>query len=207
MIRIIQVCIECRWLIVYDNVESIDLLRAHWPAANRGQALITARNHSFAFEPADGGLEITTWDTETGSRFLLHLLSTDISADLKFNETQSAYELSQKLSGHALAICHMAGLIHRRRWSIAEFMEIYNQHPGEMHGVSGNSSINALWDFAFKSLDPQSRTILGILSFVSPDSIPQSLFEPANTTDLPESLLFCSDHFRYAFKKNCEVND
>lgn len=177
-------------------MDSIDLLRAHWPPANRGQALITTRNHSFAFEPADNGLEITTWDTETGSRFLLHLLSTDISADLKDNEMNSAHELSQRLNGHALAICNMAGLIHRRRWSIAEFMEIYNQHASEMHGVSGNNSINALWDLSFKSLDPQSRTLLGILSFVSPDSIPQSLFEIANIADPPESLLFCSDHLR-----------
>ena len=74
---------ECRWLMVYDNAEVMDLIRAHWPAANRGQALITTRNHSFAFEPADGGLEIRTWDTETGSRFLLHLLSTDIAQSLE----------------------------------------------------------------------------------------------------------------------------
>jgi hypothetical protein len=152
-----------------------------------------------AFEPADGGLEITTWDTETGSRFLLHPLATDISTDLKENEMKSAHELSQKLSGHALAICQMAGLIHRRRWSIAEFMEFYTQHPSEIHGVSGNSSINALWNFAFKSLDPQSQAILGVLSFVSPDNIPQSLFEPENAGDLPESLFFCSDHLQYVF--------
>lgn len=181
---------------MFDNVDSIDLLRTHWPPANRGQALITTRSHAFAFELADRGLEITTWDNETGSRFLLHLLSTDISADLQDHDISSAHELSQKLSGHALAICHMAGLIHRRGWSITEFTEIYNQHPSEMHGVSGNSSINALWDFAFRSLDPQCRTILGILSFVAPDSIPQSLFELANTTDLPDSLVFCSDSLR-----------
>lgn len=96
-------------------MDSIELLRAHWPPASRGQTLITTRSHSFAFELANGELEITTWDNETGSRFLLLLLSTDISADLKDNETSSAYELSQKLSGHALAICHMAGLIRRRR--------------------------------------------------------------------------------------------
>jgi NB-ARC domain len=187
---------ECRWLIVYDNAEVVDLIRAHWPAASRGQALITTRNHSFAFEPADGGLEIKTWDTETGSRFLLHLLSTDIGTELKVNEATSAQELSKKLSGHALAISHMAGLIHRRAWSISEFMKIYNQHPSEMHGVSGNNSINALWDFAFKSLDPQSHAILGTMCFVAPDGIPQSLFEPECAADLPESLLFCSDHLR-----------
>ena len=181
---------------MYDNVDSIDLLRPRWPAANQGQAIITARDHSFMFDPADCGLEITTRYTETGWRFLLHLLSTDINADLKLNETKSAHELSQNLSEHALAICHMAGLIHGRRWSNAEFMEILNQNPSKMHGFSSITSINALWDLAFKSLDSQSRTILGILSFVSADSIPQSLFEPASSTDLPESLVFCSDHSR-----------
>ena len=193
MLIIADVCLECRWLIVYDNVESLDLLLKYWPAASRGQALITTRNHSFAFEPADGGLEIKTWDAETGSRFLLHLLSTDISVQLTDDEAKSAHELSQKLSGHALAISHMAGLIHRRAWSIAEFVEIYNQRPGKMYGISGNSSINALWDVAFKSLDPQSCAILGVLCFVAPDSVPQALFEPESAASLPKSLAFCSD--------------
>lgn len=184
---------ECRWLIVYDNAEDLDLLRAHWPSANRGHALITTRNHYFAFEPADGGLEITTWDDETGSRFLLHLLSTDIGTRLKEDEVTSAHELSQRLSGHALAISHMAGMIHKRSLSIVEFMKIYNRYPDKMHGISGNRSINALWDFSFKSLDAQSSAILGVLSFVNPDSIPQALFEPPSASDLPESLRFCSD--------------
>ena len=82
MLVIADVCSECRWLIVYDNVESLDLLLKYWPAASRGQTLITTRNHSFASELADGGLEIKTWDTEMGSRFLLHLLSTDLSVQL-----------------------------------------------------------------------------------------------------------------------------
>jgi hypothetical protein len=185
--------IEKRWPIVYDNAEDRDLIRSYWPVARRGQALITTRNHSFAFDPADGGLEITTWDDETGSKFLLHLLRTDICVDLKDDEASSATEPSQRLSGHALAITHMAGLIHRRSWSIAESMQYFDQHPNKMFGISGNSSINALWNFAFKSLDSQSRAILGVLSFLQADSIPQALFEPASAAALPERLAFRSD--------------
>lgn len=184
---------DCRWLIVYDNAEDLDLIRDHWPLASRGQALITTRNHYFAFEPADGGLELTAWDDETGSRFLLHLLSTDIVTQLEEDEVTSARELSQKLSGHALAISHIAGMIHRRSWSIAEFMKIYDQYPEKTHGFFGSRSINALWDFSFKSLDPHSSAILGVLSFLNPDSIPQALFEPPSASDLPKSLRFCSD--------------
>ncbi|KAK0110116.1 hypothetical protein ONS95_002771 [Cadophora gregata] len=184
---------QCRWLLIYDNAEDMDLIRDYWPSASSGQALITTRNRSFGFEIADGDLEILTWDPETGSRFLLHLLSTDISEELQEEDVIAAHELSQKLSGHALAICHMAGLIHRQAWSVAEFMKMYDQHPSKMHGVSGNNSINALWNFAFKSLDKGSKAVLGVLCFVAPDDIPQSLFELEDATGFPESLRFCSD--------------
>ncbi|KAI1122604.1 NB-ARC and TPR domain protein [Nemania abortiva] len=188
---------RCRWLIIYDNVEDLDLLLQYWPSANQGQALITSRNRNFAFEPADGGLEIATWDTETGSQFLLHLLSTGISASLTSEEVMSAHDLSLALSGHALAISHSAGLIHRRSWSISEFLEVYKKMPNRLHGT-GSSSINTLWDISFKSLNEQSRAILGIMSFLAPDTIPQALFEIKEEADLPESIKFCADAFSFS---------
>ena len=107
----------------------MDLLLSYWPAASRGQAIITSRNNKFAFEPAEGGVEVTSWDSETGSQSLLHLLSTDIGEELAAADIKSANQLSEKLSGHALAISHMAGLIHRRSWSISDFVEIYKKQP------------------------------------------------------------------------------
>lgn len=189
---------EYRWLIIYDNAESVDLLLSYWPIASRGQVLITTRNHSFAFHPASGGLEINSWDAETGSKFLLLLLLTDITEQVTADDSKSVLELSNMLSGHALALSHMAGLIHSRAWSIYEFMELFREHPRKMHGVSGNSSIDALWDFTFRSLNTQSFDILRILCFMSPDSIPQVLFEVADRNQLPESLNFCSDPFVFS---------
>ncbi|KAJ8067172.1 hypothetical protein OCU04_004539 [Sclerotinia nivalis] len=68
----------------------------------------------------------------------------------------------------------MAGLIHRRDWSISEFMEMYNRQLQKMHGVSGNGSINALWNISFNSLDPQKDEI-----------------------GLPESLKFCAGNLSF----------
>ncbi|KAK1771978.1 hypothetical protein QBC33DRAFT_616154 [Phialemonium atrogriseum] len=186
---------QCRWLIVYDNAEDPDLIRHYWPLANRCQALIT-RNPAFSFELADGGMDITNWDNDTGLRFLLYLLSTDISTDLEEDEVTSAHQLSEVLRGHALAISTTAGLMHRRALSITEFMKFYNQHRSEVLGISGNRSINALWEISFKSLDPQTHAILGVMSFIEPDSIPQTLFETDSPASLPASLSFCSDPFR-----------
>lgn len=105
---------QCRWLIIYDNVESKDVIEPYWPAAGHGQAILTTKNHKFAFDIAQKGLEIVSWNADTGSRFLLHLLATNIGDELTTDDIQSANQLSEKLSGHALAISHMAGLIHGR---------------------------------------------------------------------------------------------
>ncbi|KAJ3578368.1 hypothetical protein NPX13_g2192 [Xylaria arbuscula] len=194
---------ECRWLLIFDNVESADLLMTYWPAASRGQAVITTRNHNFAFYPADGGLEITEWDAETGSHFLIHLLSTDISNQLSKGEANSAYELSSKLSGHALALSLMAGLIHCRSWSIDEFNQIYERQPQKIHGqqvqgIFSNNSINAVWNMSFRSLNERASAILGVLTFFSPDSIPQALFECKDPGAFPDSLHFCQDPFDFS---------
>ncbi|KAL9098012.1 MAG: hypothetical protein Q9163_006238 [Psora crenata] len=183
----------CDWLLIFDNVESVDLLMTYWPTASRGQAVITTRNHNFAFYPTDGGLEIIEWDTETGSQFLIHLLSVDIGNQLTEEGAHSAQELSLDLSGHALALSLMAGLIHRRSWSIKEFVEMYKRQPQNVYGVFGNNSINALWDMSFRSLNERTCTILGVLAFLSPDNIPQVLFEPKDPDIFPDSLKFCRD--------------
>lgn len=179
-------------MVVYDNVESADILMPYWPEASHGKAIITTRNHSLAYEPATSGLEIASWDEKNGSEFLLFLLKRSIGSDIQA-EGDSASELSRKLSGHALAISHMAGLIHRRSWSIAEFMRIYSKNPRRAH----ESELQAVWDFSFASLGNDSRTFLGIASFLVSETIPQFLFESEEDGDLPSDLGFCTDEFRY----------
>ncbi|KAI0100214.1 NB-ARC and TPR domain protein [Nemania sp. FL0031] len=189
---------ECRWLIVFDNVESVDLLMTYWPTAFRGQVVITTRNRNFAFHPSSGGLEITEWDPEKGSQFLLHLLKTDIGSELSEKDVPSAHELSLSLSGHALALSLMAGLIHHRSWSIEEFVQTYRRQPQKVRGIFETSSINALWEMSFKSLNERSQAILGVLVFLSPDNIPQALFEAKDSSPLPDSLKFCRDPFDFS---------
>ncbi|CAG9956535.1 unnamed protein product, partial [Clonostachys rosea f. rosea IK726] len=70
---------ECKWLVIFDNVECSNTLRPYWPrATNQGRAIITTRNHSLAYEPAHSGIEITSWDVNRGAEFLLFLLKKSI---------------------------------------------------------------------------------------------------------------------------------
>jgi hypothetical protein len=136
-------------------------------------------------------LEVTSWDAQTGSQFLLFLLEKSIGRDLEA-EGNSALALSERLSGHALAISHMAGLIYDGEFSIQEFMAMYLKNPRRAHATN---ELAALWDFSFKSLDQNSLSLLGVMSFLMPDVIPQELFEAGPNREFPEDLDFCSDDF------------
>ncbi|KUJ17107.1 uncharacterized protein LY89DRAFT_782305 [Mollisia scopiformis] len=140
----------CRWLLIFDNGNDENDLLEYWPVAARGYALITTRNHNLAFQPADTGIEVFPFKTAEGSAFLLHLLSLDIVDNLTEKEAKSAFDLSERLSGNALAISQMAGLIHRR----------------------------------------------SVLSYVSPDSIPQVLFSDSST--LGPSLEIYQDELKFS---------
>ena len=149
--------------------------------------MITTRNTALAYEPAETGIEVSPWDTNTGSKFLLHLLSGHISAEILANQSQSALELSERLSGHALALAKMGGVIHRRSWTIQQLVEVYDRQPDFKNGIG------PVWQVSFQNLSPYSSSLLSIFSFCSPDSIPQSLLEPGNLWNLPESLQWFTD--------------
>lgn len=53
-------------------------------------------------------------------------------------------------------------------------------------------------DTAALSLDTDSLCLMGVLSFLMPDNIPQDLFEPSDDKNFPEDLKFCSDGFSLA---------
>jgi hypothetical protein len=114
----------------------------------------------------------------------------DIVSNLASQEALSAMELSSRLSGHALAISQMAGLIHKRGWSIEEFMKLYSRNAQK---IENRTSLDTVWKLSFESLEKNSYQLLGVLSFLMPDSIPDALLRPSDTVMLPECLMFCED--------------
>lgn len=173
---------------MYDNVDSFEVLHSHWPSsAAKGHALITTRNTTLAYEPAETGIEVSAWDKETGSQFLLHLLSGQIRADMLANEAKSALELSERLSGHALALAKMGGVIHRRSWTIQELVEVYDRQLELKHGIG------PVWQISFQNLNTYSSSLLSIFALCSADKIPQGLLEPETPESLPKGLGWFAD--------------
>lgn len=143
-------------------------------------------------------IEVREFSKAEGTEFLLSLLSGRQAGD----ESEAASELCGLLGGHALAIDQMASLIHKRSWGFREFLQIYRSHKDVILGSKDGSGsyehkIGNVWDMTFNELDQPAAALLGVMSFVDPDSIPGALFEPRDLDLLPPSLDFCVDQWRY----------
>ena len=181
---------------IFDNVESSALLRVYWPLG-QGHSLVTTRDHALAFEPADSGLEVPTFSNQEGAGFFIHLLSRDIDSSAYNNDWTSATQLSSRLGGHPLAISQMAGLMHRRSWSIPECLEVYEKN---MENVTAYrqppGNLASLWRLPFESLNESASDLLATLCLLDPDAVPEELFVLNDKTNIPESLRFVQDEFR-----------
>ena len=118
----------------------------------------------------------------------------------------SAIDLSVKVGGHALALTQIVALINTRQWSLHEFISLYNARPKAIHNLKPDGGIDSNYKFFINTVFREAFsgfrksvafTLLGVISFLVPDGIPQVLFEPKNKSMLPLSLNFCSDSLRY----------
>lgn len=138
-------------------------------------------------------MEITSWDALKGSKFLVFLLKEYIQSNPE-GEENAALILSEKLSGHPLALAKVAALIDRGQFSIREFVAVYSGNVGRLHSIG---SFSAFWDTYFEQLDDDSRSLLGAMSFLMPDVVPQDLFIKSVNKESAKHLGYCSDKQRY----------
>lgn len=107
------------------------------------------------------------------------------------NDSEGVAErISQSLGGLPLAITQIAGVIRRQDLRLPEFMESYEdaEEQAELHKekhMIGKSrypyTISNVW--AFESLNTTTSTLLGTLSLLDPDGIPELIF-----SDIPQGL-------------------
>ena len=187
---------------MYDNVESHHILNDCWPNASHGAILVTTRNHTVASLPIDRGLEIKEFSVEDGAAFLLYLLPPRQFSKL---EKEAASELAALLHGYALAISQMAAYIAARSILIKDFLALYKKYPQRLHRekkpgwkyLGYKHAVDTVWDISFEALNQTSMFCITIMSFLSADAIPDSLFKVDEPITVLEQLSFCQDELAW----------
>ncbi|KAM7219457.1 hypothetical protein V8F06_005191 [Rhypophila decipiens] len=193
---------EFPWLLVFNNLEDPKVVKDYWPSGcSHGSVIITSRNQKVRFLLADHGIEVPAFRPDSESEFLVHLLRAEVSADIGNAHTkiESARQLSEYLSGHALAISFMTHLISERSWTIGEFLGAHEKTRRDIHRLQrGPASLTTIWHMSFDGLGDQSAAVLGILACVNPDSVPEEIFTKADVKSLPSCLENCTDEGRFS---------
>ncbi|KAI1154881.1 hypothetical protein F4825DRAFT_471142 [Nemania diffusa] len=181
---------SCSWLLIFDNARDVDLLANYWPTASRGHIIITTENHALWYDPAYiKSIEVTSFESDGGSKLLMQLLPIDVANDVKDGEVKSEWELFKKLCSHVQAVPQTAGWMHRQSWIFIQLLVGFEQSFRQ----STRRALDALWRLSFNSLATESSNFLGVVAYIAPDSIPQELFKVKNVSDLPMDLKFCVD--------------
>ena len=171
------------WLVIFDNVDRTDTLEDFWPKEAAGSVLVTCRDPLIksSIYLRNTGTIVPEMLEEEGIALLLRLTSRESDED----DVKQAPEIVRALGRYPLAIAQMAGLILARDLSFNEFLELYSKETErrEMLGISEgqsaslrryNQTLGTVW--ALDDLK-EGRALLEVISFLDPDSIPESLLE------------------------------
>jgi GTPase SAR1 family protein len=171
------------WLIVFDNVDRADILEEFWPKEAAGSVLVTCRDPMVksSIYLRNTGTIVPELLEEEGTALLFRLTGRESDED----DVRQAPEVVRALGRYPLAIAQMSGVILARDLSFNEFLELYSEETErrEMLGISEgqsaalrryNQTLGTVW--ALDDLK-EGRALLEVISFLDPDSIPESLLE------------------------------
>lgn len=187
--------LDVSWLIVFDNVESNEILNQHWPKSGSGQVLVTCRSELIAAPPAAHQLEVKPFDNLEASELLLRLAGRLTADD---SERNSAEEIASLLGGLPLGIDIIARQIRVKKKSMQEFLPYFKNNKPSLRipprYAPGNpyysKNLATVWQTAFEGLSDEANNLLSIITFIAADGIPRLLLNPTREVENTWSFLF-----------------
>jgi tetratricopeptide (TPR) repeat protein len=169
------------WLLICDNADSpeaayeIETLRTR---LSHGRLLITSRFAEWPDSLARVGID--TLDRAACAAFLVE--RTQERRRPLPKDDALANDLGDLLGGLPLALEQAGAFISYRRCSLADYIHQWQSEDGRMQQWSDPRptnyphSVAVTWNVTVQRLPPESRAILRLVSWLSPDPIPWSLF-------------------------------
>jgi len=182
-----------QWLLIWDNLEEMDLLQRFLPPTRQGAILITTRCQIFGTLAV--GLELTAMGQEEGVLFLLRrakVLGSEATSEHMHQFAQrlpgeyaAAEELVQMMDGLPLALDQAGAYIDETGCSLSGYLQRYDQQQQQFldrRGAFGGDhphSVVATFRISCQRVEESNRAALELLricAFLSPDAIPEELF-------------------------------
>lgn len=185
------------FLLVFDNLEDVNILSQIWPASDKGSIIITSRSAAVAARRAKKIMHLKSFEEGAAIDILYELTGLQPADE---NDAKAAKEICQLIGGLPLAMVHMSSLIQDRGYSYQEFLALYKRHAEKIFvkdqsHVDYDHTLNTVWDLSIQSLSPNARVLLDLLSLFDPDSIPERLLIGTRAKIVESRLKFLNDDF------------
>ena len=169
------------WLLVFDNADAPDLLKAYYPRTPGGYILLTSRAQIFDMLGIAKPLALEKMDPEEALDFLFKRTE---RAQIDPAEKQAAGQLARELGYLPLALEQAAAYIVAKKARFQDYLASYQRQRlallNKAQPRTGEylASVASTWALNFLEVeqDPVAADILRVSAFLSPDAIPLELF-------------------------------
>lgn len=148
-------------------------------------------------------LAITPFKREEAWILFTKLMKWDDTAVIDEKEIKAAEMLLSKIDGLALGIRQMVALIKVKDKGVLHFLNRYRKGRVKDDGSSKiddyEFTLETIWRDIFTTLEAHAKKgglgfdLLGIMTYLSPDHIPDDLFIRDEVTSVPHLLAFCKN--------------
>jgi tetratricopeptide (TPR) repeat protein len=203
-----------QWLLIWDNVEDLELLQGLLPPTRQGATLITTRRQ--ALGTLARGMDLVPMGREEGMLFVLRrakVLEPEATcermhqlAEIMPAEYAAAEKLVEAMGGVPLAIDQAGAYIEETGCSVSTYLQRYEQQRARLldrRGVLGGDhphSVTATFLLASKRIEQEQSAaadLLHVCVLLHAEAIPEELFVAGAAYLGPELASLATDPYQF----------
>lgn len=164
------------WLLIYDNLDDVQMLRAFWPTGGRGHIIVTSRNPFAASFRACGKIQVCGLSLEDS----MNLFYNEVGRPEVNQHNEHIEELLQSWMGVPLAINQMGSFINRVGMDLERFVKLYSMSAARLFQKANlyeEYPHSVATAFATQQLEYDAKAILQAFCFFDPDRISSELIQ------------------------------
>ncbi|HEX7735714.1 MAG TPA: FxSxx-COOH system tetratricopeptide repeat protein [Ktedonobacteraceae bacterium] len=182
-----------QWLLIWDNLEDLDLLQRFLPSVRQGALLVTTRRQ--ALGTLARGIDLEPLRRDEGMLFVLRrarLLKPDATdeqmrllEESRPDEYAAAEQLVREMGGLPLALDQAGAYLEETGCSLADYLRLYRQqrvHLLQRRGLSGREhphSVATTFLLACERVEQEQAAtadLLRVCSLLHAEAIPEEIF-------------------------------
>ncbi|KAK4182102.1 hypothetical protein QBC35DRAFT_550097 [Podospora australis] len=173
------------WLLVYDNLDDVQILRKFWPEKGKGHIVVTSRNPYTASFRACASINVLPLNMEES----IKLFYNEIGRSQLPPQNPKIEKLLGDWKGVPLAINQMSSFITRVQMDLDKFVKLYSKsapqllQKANLYDEYPHSVASA---FATEQLQEEPKAILHAMCFFDPDRIPCEVIQSSFDMDMED---------------------